>query len=173
MKGALDVHRELLARDVPHEIVRLPRIVLTADELPEVLGLPAARCWCVRLYVADVGLVGALVPAGTLPSPAALLAATGSRAIRLATPDEINRATDFAAGLVAPLPLSLSVPLLAGARAAPETVVYTPTGDAGCVLGIRAGDLLAVTRAQVLDLLAAEALVPAASELLLPERPPR
>jgi len=30
VRGALDVHRELLARDVPHEVVRLPSRVTSA-----------------------------------------------------------------------------------------------------------------------------------------------
>ncbi|MDQ1704625.1 MAG: Cys-tRNA(Pro)/Cys-tRNA(Cys) deacylase, partial [Frankiaceae bacterium] len=44
MKDALDVHRSLLAREVPHEVVRLPRLVLSADEIPEAMGLPRDRC---------------------------------------------------------------------------------------------------------------------------------
>src|SRR5207248_11775421 len=49
MKDALDVHRSLLAREVPHEVVRLPRPAWSADDIPEVLGLPPERCVTVRL----------------------------------------------------------------------------------------------------------------------------
>ena len=40
MKDALDVHRSLLAREVPHEVIRLPRLVLSADEIPDAIGPP-------------------------------------------------------------------------------------------------------------------------------------
>ena len=52
MRGALDVHRELLSRDVPHEVVRLPGRLLNADDLPRQLqlerGCVAARCCVVE-----------------------------------------------------------------------------------------------------------------------------
>ena len=101
MKGALDIHRELLGRGVSHEIVRLPRMILTADELADALGLPAAACRVVKVFLADDRLVGALLPPGQLPSPAALLTATGAEGVRLAPMDVVNAATDYAAGLVA------------------------------------------------------------------------
>ena len=47
MKGALDVHRALLAADVPHEVVRLDSRITEADELPRALGLRAG-CLAVR-----------------------------------------------------------------------------------------------------------------------------
>ena len=71
MKDALDVHRSLLAREVPHEIVRLPRPVLTADEIPAVSGLPPERCVTVRLYHADDKIVATLVRAGDIPAAVA------------------------------------------------------------------------------------------------------
>lgn len=50
MKDALAIHRTLLARETMHEIVRLRRAITTADELPEVLDLPAERCLAVRVF---------------------------------------------------------------------------------------------------------------------------
>ena len=35
--------------EVPHEVVRLPRLVLSADEIPGSWALPASRCVAVRL----------------------------------------------------------------------------------------------------------------------------
>lgn len=152
MKGALDVHRALLARDVPHEIVRLPRVVLHADEIPEVLGLPRERCVVVRVYELDTGLVAIAVRAGDVPHPAAILLATGSKQMRLAAPDLVNHVTEYAASLVSPILLPDDVPLYADSCLADVDVVYTPTGDGGTVLGIPARDLLAVTGARVAEL---------------------
>src|SRR5690349_7862972 len=100
MLDALDVHRSLLAREVPHEVVRLPRLVLSADELPTALDLPASRCVAVRMYLADEAPVAVIVRAGELPHPGAVLAAAGARSLRPARPDAVNTITDFAAPLV-------------------------------------------------------------------------
>jgi prolyl-tRNA editing enzyme YbaK/EbsC (Cys-tRNA(Pro) deacylase) len=155
VQDALAVHRDLLARGVPHEIVRLDRVILNAEELPEALGLPAQRCVTVRMYAADDVAIAVCVPAGTVPAPGALLHATGARRVTPATPDWINTVTDFAAGLVAPTLLPKSVAILADSSIAAHEVVYTATGDSGTALGIHAADLLRMTGARVGSLLIA------------------
>jgi prolyl-tRNA editing enzyme YbaK/EbsC (Cys-tRNA(Pro) deacylase) len=152
MKDALDVHRSLLAREVPHEVVRLPRLVLSADEIPEALGLPADRCVVTRVYHADERLVAVLVRAGTQPHPGALLAALEARSLRIATPDVVNIHTDFAAALVCPVLLPEPMPVLADACIGHSEVVYTATGDGGTALGIPARWLLTSTGAAVAEL---------------------
>ena len=161
MKDALAIHRELLGRGVPHEIVRLRRIVLTADELPEALGLSAGHCVAVRMYDADGQLTALCVPAGATPAPSAVLAVTGARRIGLAAVDRVNATTEFAAGLVAPLLLPGDVPVIVDASLASREVLYTPTGESGTALGIHARDLLTVTGARVASL-----LTPAAPDLV-------
>lgn len=153
MKGALDIHRELLARDVPHEIVRLPRVVLHADEIPDALGLAPEQCVAVRMYVADGDLVAVAVPAGRTPDPTALLTMLGVRSVRTATAQEVNACTDFAAGLVSPVLLPDDVPLYADASIGASDVLYAPTGDTGTALGIRTGELFVVSGARVAELL--------------------
>lgn len=152
MKGALDIHRELLARDVPHEIVRLPRPVLNAVELPDVLDMPAARCLAVTLFDSGTGLVATVAPAGTVPTLHAVRTAVGRRTLVPASAFRVNAVTDYAASLVAPLLLPPSVPVLADASVASAGIVYTPTGDSGTALGISASDLLDVSGAAVGDL---------------------
>src|SRR3954452_13501181 len=153
MKDALAIHRDLLARGVPHEIVRLRRIILTADELPEALGLPPSQCVAVRVYEADGELVAVCVPAGATPAPSALLQATGARRIGVAPVDRINAETDFAGGLVAPLLMPDGVPVFADASLSAREVLYTPTGESGTALGIHSRDLLTVSGARVAGLL--------------------
>ncbi|HET6816932.1 MAG TPA: YbaK/EbsC family protein [Mycobacteriales bacterium] len=152
MKDALDVHRALLAREVPHEVIRLPRLILSADEIPDALDLPAERCVAVRIYHADDTTAAVVVQAGETPHPGAVLAALGARTLRLARPDEVNRLTDFAAPLVSPVLLPDSVRVLADACVGHVDVVYAPTGDSGTVLGISSRWLLTASRASVAEL---------------------
>jgi prolyl-tRNA editing enzyme YbaK/EbsC (Cys-tRNA(Pro) deacylase) len=152
MKDALDVHRSLLAREVPHEVIRLPRVVLSADEIPDALGLPAESCVAVRIYRADDQIVAVIVRAGDTPHPGAVLAALGARTLRQAGADEVNALTDFAAPLVSPVLLPDSVRVLADACVGLTDVVYAPTGDSGTVLGISSRRLLTASRASVAEL---------------------
>jgi prolyl-tRNA editing enzyme YbaK/EbsC (Cys-tRNA(Pro) deacylase) len=161
MKGALDLHRDLLARDVPHEIVRLPRIMLAAAELPEILGLPPSSCLATRLYEVDDRLVAVMTTVDTHPHPQAILAAADGRTLRPASVERVNSVTEFVFGLVPPLPLPAEVPLFADARCGLPEVVYTPTGEAGTALGIRAVDLLRVAGALMGDFATAPAMAEA------------
>lgn len=155
MKSALDVHRELLSRDVPHEIVRLTRRVTSADELPRVLGL-AAGCVTVRCY--DVqrrrgsAFAAVLVPAGRVPDPATLLDALDASSVRPADPDRVNAMTDYAANLVGPVCLPAPVELLADTALGRSDVCYCAVGEGGVALGIRTRDLLVTTGARVASL---------------------
>jgi len=150
VRGALDVHRELLARDVPHEVVRLRGTVAAdADDLPRALGLDPGSCVAVRVYVTDVGTVAVLVQAGGVPQPAALLGVLGARTLRPATADEVNARTDYAAGLVSPVCLPAEVLLVADEALRGPEVLYCPVGEGGVALGIRSADLLAATGARV------------------------
>ena len=179
MRGALDVHRELLARGVPHEMVRLRRPVLSADDLPASLDLPARSCVAVRCYVAgdcpDAATpatratavttvtpgadgatggrwVAAMVHAGVVPDPVALLDAVGARSLRAATGAEVNAVTDSAAGLVSPVGLPAEVALLADAALGEAEVLYCATGEGGVALGVRTHDLLRAVGPRVASL---------------------
>lgn len=152
MKDALDVHRSLLAAEVPHEVVRLPRLVLSADELPDVLALPPTRCVVVRLYEVDDRLAAVLVRAGDQPHPGAVLTALGTRTLRTASSSLVNTVTDFAAELVSPLLLPPDLPVLADSCLGHAEVVYAATGDGGTAVGIPTRWLLTVSRARVTEL---------------------
>ncbi|MEV4087911.1 hypothetical protein AB0J43_47395, partial [Nonomuraea fuscirosea] len=49
MKDALAIHRWLLAHQVHHEIVRLPRPMTCAEELPEAVSAAPGRCLTVTV----------------------------------------------------------------------------------------------------------------------------
>ncbi|MDQ1709650.1 MAG: hypothetical protein QOG49_1035 [Frankiaceae bacterium] len=149
MKGALDVHRELLSAGVPHEIVRLPSAIASADDLPEVLSLPAAVCISVRMYDAD-GVLHALAVPATAPTRSVTLArALGAAHVEPASVARVNSLTGFAAGLVSPIGLPPDVVLVVDAILGTSEVLYAPTGDSGTVLKIRSHDLLLHSNARV------------------------
>lgn len=155
MKSALDVHRELLAREVRHEMVRVRGRLACADDLPRMLDLREG-CAAVRCYTItdprEGGMVAVLVASGVLPDLVSLREALGARSVRPSTPAEVNAATDFAAGLVSPVGLPPTVPLLVDAELARRHVLYTAAGEGGIALGIRTRDLLVATGAQVAPL---------------------
>lgn len=152
MKDALDVHRALLTREVPHEVVRLPRPVSSADDIAGALGLPAHRVAVVRLYLADDQLCAILVRSGAVPHPVAALAALQAQTLRTAPPHVVSARTDFAPGLVSPLLLPPDIAVLADACVGHTDVLYTATGDPGTALGIPTRWLLTTTSARVAEL---------------------
>ena len=160
MKGALDVHQTLLASGVPHEIVHLRSRVLTADDLPRVLGVErgtvAARCYTVGTRGAgpDGGpsFAVVLVPAGATVSPVALAKALGGRSAQVAGTEQINARTDYAAGLVSPVCLPEGIEVLADAALRQEDVLYCAVGEGAVALAIHSSDLLEVTGARIAPL---------------------
>lgn len=172
MKGPLDIHQYLLAHDVHHEIVRLPRTLAgngAATNLAQALGLPARRCVAVHPFHAPTKradlLVLLLTPSDTIIDDAVIgqrLAkllkgrqaptAEGLDGLVRAGSQLVSSRTDYLAGHVAPLLLPPDVEVIALQSLADlaTTVVYTPTGDAGTALGLRSLDLLVLSRATVL-----------------------
>lgn len=169
MRTALDVHRALLTRDVPHEIVRLQRRIAGADELPSALGLRdgciAVRLYAVRPRRGPERLVAVLVPAGAVPEHGALLSALSATAdgseVELAPDALVSAVTRFAPGLVSPVPLPPDVEVLADAAVGATEVVYAPAGEGGVALGVRTRDLLVAVGARAAALTSARVPAPA------------
>ena len=152
MRAALDVHRDLLARGVPHEVARLRGRAASADDLPRLLDL---RTGCVAVRVYEVvredarSIAAVLVPAGSLPDPLALLEALDACTVRLAPDDVVNDRTRYAAGLVSPVCLPEDVEVLADAALGASDVSWCAIGEGGVALGIRTVDLLVASGARV------------------------
>ena len=177
MRGPLDIHQFLLAHDVHHEIVRLPRSSAGSPgtvSLAQALGLPERRCVAVHPYHAPGKsadqLALLLAPADTVVDDvimgqrlAKALATKGIPGGRSAVRHDaavfvpagaelVSRRTDYLAGHLAPLllPPDVEVAALQSLADLATTVVYTPTGDIGTALGLRALDLLVLSKAIVL-----------------------
>ncbi|SEG83064.1 Cys-tRNA(Pro) deacylase, prolyl-tRNA editing enzyme YbaK/EbsC [Thermomonospora echinospora] len=162
MKDALTIHRSLLEREIVHEIVRLPRPITQADELPRMLDLPPERCLATRMYgCLDAArgerfLAALIVPAGSHPDLEPVRRAVGARLIRPARPDLVNSIADYCADLVCPLLLPDTVPVLIEQDTmdllSPDVVVYTATGEPLTALGLRMADLYALSGAKPVGL---------------------
>lgn len=179
MRGPLDIHQFLLAHDVHHEIVRIPRNAAGSQgaiSLAQALGLPERRCVAVHPYRAPDKsadrLALLLAPADTVIDDAVMgqrlskaLSTHAISARRGQAPDPcavfvpagaelVSRRTDYLAGHVAPLllPPDVEVVALQSLADLATTVVYTATGDIGTALGLRALDLLVLSKATVLPL---------------------
>ncbi len=177
MRGPLDIHQFLLAHDVHHEIVRLPRNTARptgAVTLAQALGLPEHRCVAVHPFHASTTsadrLTLLLAPADTAIDDAVmgqrLAKASTAGAVASHKSDSsdqcpalvragaelVSRRTDYLADHVAPLllPPDVDVVALQSLADLATTVVYTPTGDSGTALGLRALDLIVLSRATVL-----------------------
>ncbi|HEX2312149.1 MAG TPA: YbaK/EbsC family protein [Thermomonospora sp.] len=162
MKNALTIHRALLERETTHEIVRLPRPVTRADDLPGALDLPPDRCLtarmldCVAHPRGERFLAALIVTAGAAPDLAAARAALGAHRVAPATPYLVNSVTDYRADLVCPLLLPATVRVLidqaALDRLSPDDVVYTATGEPLTALAVTLADVYALSGAKPIGL---------------------
>jgi Cys-tRNA(Pro)/Cys-tRNA(Cys) deacylase len=152
MINALTLHHLLIESGTRHEIVHLPRAISSADQLPEVLRLPARRCLAVRMYDVDGTLIAVIVRAGSTPSAAALYEVTGARRIQPVHGDRVNSVTGYAVGFVAPLALPRGIEVYADEDVVcdvdHDVVVYTATGESGTALGVRLLDLFSLLDAK-------------------------
>ncbi|GHH65674.1 hypothetical protein GCM10017673_10090 [Streptosporangium violaceochromogenes] len=161
MKDALAIHRWLLAHQVHHEIVRLPRAATSAEELPRLLAVSPAACVAVTVFEAASEVtarteqepVAVVASVDRPPPPAAVGTFLGVRGVRPAPAFTVNSVTDYAAGLVCPLllPEGLTV-LVDGRLAGSRRFVHTPTGERRTALLIRADHLLGLVSGKTIDL---------------------
>lgn len=160
MQDALAIHRWLLAHQIHHEIVRLPRALASAADLPRVLGVPARTCVGVNVFEATlrsarepVAVIGSIAIPSRLSRIAEVM---GAERVRPATDDVINSATDYAAGLVGPLLLPDRLNVLIDQRLIdgldPDELVHTATGERRTALRLRAVHLFALVVAKPVEL---------------------
>jgi prolyl-tRNA editing enzyme YbaK/EbsC (Cys-tRNA(Pro) deacylase) len=158
MKDALAIHRWLLAHQIHHEIVRLPRPMTCADELPETVSAAPERCVAVTVFevTTKIGrevVVAVVSPVGDPPQPDTLGALLDVRKVRPARAFLVNSATDYAAGLVSPLLLPDDLTVLIDNRIKPDNKpVFLPTGERHNAISMRALDLLALVPGTMVDL---------------------
>ncbi|MBP2704660.1 hypothetical protein JOL79_12630 [Microbispora sp. RL4-1S] len=160
MKDALAIHRRLLAHQIHHEIVRLPRPLTCSDELPDVLGVEPESCVSVSLFEVSARRGGepvAVISTVAAPPRAAVIGPLlRVQRVRPASSDVVNAVTDYADGLVCPLLLPEDLTVLIDERMVtglgPDDVVHTATGERRTALRVRAIHLFALVSAKPVDL---------------------
>ncbi|MFI6787829.1 YbaK/EbsC family protein [Nonomuraea sp. NPDC050383] len=157
MKDALAIHRWLLAHQVHHEIVRLPRPITTADELPETISAAPERCVAVTVFEATTRLghevVAVVSSVAAPPRPGAVGGLLGARDVRHAPAFLVNSATDYAAGLVCPLLLPRRLPLLIDDRLSSDgEPIFMASGERHTAVRMRALDLQSLLSGKTVDL---------------------
>ncbi|ETK35031.1 hypothetical protein GCM10009530_58370 [Microbispora corallina] len=160
MKDALAIHRWLLAHQIHHEIVRLPRPLTCSDEMPDVLGVEPETCVCVSLF--EVSVRGGREPVAvvstvdTPPRMGAIGALLRAHRVRPASAFVVNSVTDYAHGLVCPLLLPDTLTVLLDQRLTerlgPDDIVHTATGERRTALRVRALHLFDLLTAKPVDL---------------------
>ncbi|MEV4454262.1 aminoacyl-tRNA deacylase [Microbispora sp. NPDC004025] len=164
MKDALAIHRWLLAHQIHHEIVRLPRPLTCSDELPEVLGVTPETCLCVSLFEVSARgrahAVAVVSAVNSCPGPAEVGAVLRAHRVTPASAFTVNSATDYAHGLVCPLLLPDDLTVLVDQRLMeridPDEVVHTATGERRTALRLRAIHLFDLVAAKPVDLSTAQ-----------------
>lgn len=149
MRGPLDVHRHLLAADVPHEIVHLGRRIASAHELADALGVAPAACAVAHVVMASGQAQVAVLAAGTTWSPSRLAHALRSPEVRAATAVEASALTDYSSGLVSPLALPAGIRVIVDAEVLRSDVVYAAAGETTTAVKVRSRDLVAAAGAVV------------------------
>lgn len=157
MKDALAIHRWLLAHQVHHEIVRLPRPMTCADELPETISAAPGRCVVVTVFEGVTRLgrenVAVVSTVAAPPKPGVVGGLVGARKVHPAPAFVVNSVTDYAAGLVCPLLLPPSLPVLIDDRIRRDAEpLFTATGERHTALTMRAVDLLTLLTGKMADL---------------------
>ncbi|MDA0633724.1 hypothetical protein OUY22_09865 [Nonomuraea sp. MCN248] len=158
MKDALAIHRWLLAHQVHHEIVRLPRPITCADELPATISAAPERCVTVTVFevaprIGRPFVVAVVHSLAAPPRPGAVGGLLGVRTVRHAPAHLVNEATDYAAGLVGPLLLPEELPVFIDDRLSADTdPIFSAIGERHAVLTMRALDLLTLLSGKTVDL---------------------
>ncbi len=155
MRSSIDLHDDLTARGVAHEIVNLPSSSHTAQLAAEALGVPVGEVAKSLLFVLDdTRPVLALVSGDATVDAVALAREEGAAQIRLARSREVKELTGYPPGAVPPRSLATDLPVVADPGVFSPAVVYCGGGTTTTMLRIRSADLEALLQARRLPIAA-------------------
>jgi prolyl-tRNA editing enzyme YbaK/EbsC (Cys-tRNA(Pro) deacylase) len=142
LRSFTDVHDDLTARCVPHEIVHLPSSSRTAQLAAAALDVPVGDVVKSLLFPLDHARpVLALVTGDATVDVDALAHEAGAARIRLARSREVRELTGYEPGAVPPCALATEVPVVADQGVFAPDVVYCGGGTTTTMLNIRSADL--------------------------------
>ena len=149
MRSSIDVHNNLLADDIPHELSQLSGPLRDLSSAPAVLGLPAVTVARPTVLGDPDGLVLVLAPADRDVDVAEVGELLGRRELRPIAPDRSPGLTGYLLAFVPPVAIECPTLVVLDEQLAHQDVIYTAAGEPGVILKIRAGDLVKVTSAAV------------------------
>jgi prolyl-tRNA editing enzyme YbaK/EbsC (Cys-tRNA(Pro) deacylase) len=124
----------------------------TALEAAAAVGCELDQIVKSLVLVCDGKAVVALVPGDRRGDPAKVARAAGTEKARIAKADEVEQATGFAAGAVAPFPLPRVETVLMERTLLKHPLVWAGAGSPRHLVGLPPGELGRLARARPLDI---------------------
>jgi prolyl-tRNA editing enzyme YbaK/EbsC (Cys-tRNA(Pro) deacylase) len=153
LRSFTDVHDDLTARHVPHEIVHLPSSSRTAQLAADALGVSVGDVVKSLLFLLDdVRPILALVTGDATVDVDALAHEAGAAQIRLARGGEVRELTGYKPGAVPPCALASELQVVADPGVFAPDVVYCGGGTTTTMLKIRGADLDALLESRKLPI---------------------
>jgi Cys-tRNA(Pro)/Cys-tRNA(Cys) deacylase len=149
VRSSIDVHNQLLADDVVHELSQLPGPLRDLSAAPSVLGLPPVAVARTTLLVDGDGCVVVLAPADAEVDTASVAELLGRLDLDPVPPDRAPGLTGYLLPFVPPVALECPSTLVVDEQVADQDVVYAAAGEPGVILKVRAADLIKATSAVV------------------------
>ena len=123
----------------------------TARDAAAAVGCELGQIVKSLVFVCDSRTVVALVPGDRRGDSGKIARAVDAGSARVATPDEVERATGFGPGAVPPFPLPEDTVVLMDRALFRHPIVWAGAGSAQHVLGMAPAELARVARARPLD----------------------
>jgi prolyl-tRNA editing enzyme YbaK/EbsC (Cys-tRNA(Pro) deacylase) len=123
----------------------------TAAEAAAAVGCELDRIVKSLVLVCESGTVVALVPGDRRGDPAKVAHAAGSESARVASGEEVERATGFAPGAVAPFPLPQVETVLMERTLLRHPLVWAGAGSPNHLVGLAPVELARLARARPTD----------------------
>ena len=149
--GVLRVRKALQERGFKPEVLELERTARSAAEAADALGIRVAQIVKSLVFVCGERPVVALVPGDRKGDPAKVARAVNAESARVAKAQEVEQATGFAPGAVAPFPLPNVETVLMDRALYHHEIVWAGAGSHKHVLGISPTDLGRLARVRPMD----------------------
>ena len=133
------------------EIERFPEGTRTAEDAARAVGCEVAQIVKSLVWLADGGVVLALVSGSNRVDPDRLARVVGADAVQRASADEARDATGFAIGGVPPFGHARPIPVVMDRDLLAHATLWAAAGLPDAVFAVAAADLARVTGATVAD----------------------
>jgi len=142
----------LAAAAVDARVQEFPEGTPTADAAARAVGCELAQIVKSLVFVCDGVYVLVLVPGDERADERKVAEGAGARRVRVARPPEVENATGFAPGAVAPFPQRAVARTLMEAALLQHEVVWIGAGSASHMAAIAPADLQRLARARACEL---------------------